>query len=688
MKNVFLLVSILALNCCYSTSNAGIVRLVLSDGTNTDETLVGFNANATDGFDIYDSEKQFPAGVPLIFTLAGSTPVAINTLNGVATNPRVPIRFRFPVAGNFSITMTEATVSEPLVLEDRLLNVFQNLNANSTYSFAAESGTLNNRFVLHFGQAWMGTASSDWNAASNWSHSSVPVADRHVVISPSAPFQPVVNALPSAPAVCAALTVRAGATVSVAPGRAFTVNGNVLNEGNITLQSDATGTGTLITNGTITGAGGTCVARQFLTGSGVSSASGRHYYITPTTSAATSGVFNAAGVTRLWSHSEVAEAGASGNGSGYTEITVNSTALARMRGYVTRLGADEAIGFTGGVFNTGNQNLTGLTRTGTSNSKRGYHLVGNPYPSFVSWDLVHAASTNMESTIWYRTNLSNEMVFATYNAAGGVGTNGANGLIHPAQGFWVRVLADGQTGSLSFTNAMRSHQAGQTFRDDVNELVRLHISKNNSADETVVYLNGQAQNGLDSYDSRKQMEANSRVQLWSMVGSDRLAINGMGDPIAQPTVPLGVRIPATGTYHLKASELTIDGAAWLEDTRTGQFIDLHETSEYQFHATVGTYQDRFRLHLSSVSPAYLIAGIEGHETSQVSVFTNGNDLHVRLPEGGNAARVTVVDITGRAVHDAQALGTETVLSLNVPTGIYVVRVERSGEASVHRVAVR
>jgi hypothetical protein len=535
MRILHLLVTTFFLSTTFSLSYAGIVRLVLDDGTNTDETLVGFNVNATDGFDIYDSEKMFPAGVPLIYTSAAGTLVAINTLNSVATNPRVAVRVRFPVAGNFSISATEITVTVPVVLEDRLLNVFQNLNSNSTYNFSAVSGTLNNRFVLHFGQAWLGTTSSDWESASNWSHGFVPTGAGHVVLSPLATFQPVVSALPGSPAVCAALTVRAGASLSVAPGSALTVNSNTLNEGSITLQSDVTGTGTLITSGTITGTGGVCMAQQFLTGTGGASANGRHYYITPTTSATTSGAFNAAGVTRLWSHSEVAEAGASGNGSGYTEITVNNTALARMRGYVTRLGADEAIGFTGGVFNTGNQSLTGLTRTGTANGKRGYHLVGNPYPSFVNWDLVHAASSNLESTIWYRTNLSDEMVFATYNAAGGVGTNGATGTIHPAQGFWVRVQADGQTGSLNFTNAMRSHQAGQPFRDDVNEVVRLVISSSSSVDETVVYLNTMADNGFDSYDSRKQMEANSRVQLWSSLANERLAINGLGDPL--PSLP-------------------------------------------------------------------------------------------------------------------------------------------------------
>jgi hypothetical protein len=219
MRILHLLVTTFFLSTTFSLSYAGIVRLVLDDGTNTDETLVGFNVNATDGFDIYDSEKMFPAGVPLIYTSAAGTLVAINTLNSVATNPRVAVRVRFPVAGNFSISATEITGTVPVVLEDRLLNVFQNLNSNSTYNFSAVSGTLNNRFVLHFGQAWLGTTSSDWESASNWSHGFVPTGAGHVVLSPLATFQPVVSALPGSPAVCAALTVRAGASLSVAPGQ-------------------------------------------------------------------------------------------------------------------------------------------------------------------------------------------------------------------------------------------------------------------------------------------------------------------------------------------------------------------------------------------------------------------------------------------------------------------------------------
>jgi hypothetical protein len=153
-------------------------------------------------------------------------------------------------------------------------------------------------------------------------------------------------------------------------------------------------------------------------------------------------------------------------------------------------------------------------------------------------------------------------------------------------------------------------------------------------------------------------------------------------------VPLGVRIPVTGSYHLKATELTVDGAVWLEDVRTGQFIDLDQTSEYQFHSTAGTFQERFRLHFSPVSPAYLIASVaDGFNTDGHGVFAFGKDLHIQLG-GITKASVTVLDMTGRIIVATDVRSSDAVIPLDVPTGIYVVRLERSEGVSVHRVGVR
>ena len=60
------------------------------------------------------------------------------------------------------------------------------------------------------------------------------------------------------------------------------------------------------------------------------------------------------------------------------------------------------ITFTGGGLNNGDIAPT-VTRTGTSAAKRGFNLVGNPYPSYIDWDAIHAESTNMRDAIWFRT---------------------------------------------------------------------------------------------------------------------------------------------------------------------------------------------------------------------------------------------------------------------------------------------
>ncbi len=81
--------------------------------------------------------------------------------------------------------------------------------------------------------------------------------------------------------------------------------------------------------------------------------------------------------------------------------------------------ADGVITFTG-TLNTGAISRTDMTR-GTTGAKRGFYLVGNPYPSFVNW--ASATKTNLEPTIWYRTKSASAYVFDTYNATAHIGTN-------------------------------------------------------------------------------------------------------------------------------------------------------------------------------------------------------------------------------------------------------------------------
>ncbi len=128
---------------------------------------------------------------------------------------------------------------------------------------------------------WTGLSSADWNNDGNWSQDIPDICSK--VIIPSAPSnQPLVTALPASPAQCRDLTIETGAVVTIDPGKALTVNGELINNaGNsgLVILSDATGTGSLIEN-----SGPNASIKRFLT-------NGRWHYVSPPIDNGTAGVF-------------------------------------------------------------------------------------------------------------------------------------------------------------------------------------------------------------------------------------------------------------------------------------------------------------------------------------------------------------------------------------------------------------
>ena len=135
-----------------------------------------------------------------------------------------------------------------------------------------------------------------------------------------------------------------------------------------------------------------------------------------------------------------------------------------MQGYVANMTSSGVVTFSGSL-NTGAKSID-VSRT-TGQTKEGFNLVGNPYPSYLDWDNV--TKNNLLTTLWYRTKTApapvtgaTTWIFDTYNSTGKLGTSlGANAvtnLIPPMQAFWVRVNEGQTSGTFSVTNEIgRAH---------------------------------------------------------------------------------------------------------------------------------------------------------------------------------------------------------------------------------------
>ncbi|MFZ4726604.1 MAG: T9SS type A sorting domain-containing protein, partial [Paludibacter sp.] len=135
-----------------------LMRLQLENGTQSDEALIYFDADAANSFDNYDSPKMMnnSTTLPDLYSTSGSERLVINGLNEVANNMELPLGFTLKAAA----TGLKLKVSElsnfasgtKVYLLDKEQNAQIELLPATEYTFNTTASTTNNesRFSLLF----------------------------------------------------------------------------------------------------------------------------------------------------------------------------------------------------------------------------------------------------------------------------------------------------------------------------------------------------------------------------------------------------------------------------------------------------------------------------------------------------------------------------------------------------------
>jgi hypothetical protein len=132
-----------------------LLRLQVSNGTNSDEAIVYSNTNASNGFDNYDSQKMSNnnAAIPEIYTTVGNEKLVINGMNSITPDTEIPVGFTTGQSNAFSITATEISnfdASTKVYLKDNLLNTEQDLTDGTAYTFTSDVASTTSRFSVVF----------------------------------------------------------------------------------------------------------------------------------------------------------------------------------------------------------------------------------------------------------------------------------------------------------------------------------------------------------------------------------------------------------------------------------------------------------------------------------------------------------------------------------------------------------
>jgi hypothetical protein len=146
------------------------------------------------------------------------------------------------------------------------------------------------------------------------------------------------------------------------------------------------------------------------------------------------------------------------------------------------------------------KSIDSLDELGTPND--GWHLIGNPYPSQISWDLItEDRKINIDNSFYYVDNQSNN-IFRYYSNGVGVPAD-TKGTIASSQAIWVR--SNNVGASIEFTELDKTNLNDYTFyrMANSNDIIRVYLTDGDNNDEIAIRLNDEStmlyDNNFDIY---------------------------------------------------------------------------------------------------------------------------------------------------------------------------------------------
>jgi acetyl esterase/lipase len=363
-------------------------------------------------------------------------------------------------------------------------------------------------------------------------------------------------------------------------------------------------------------------------------------------------------------------------------------------GYAVNLPAGQTLSLSGPL-SRNNEDIA-VTLAATATPTAGWHLLGNPFASALSWDGV-SIPAGMSGAMYIF--VSTAQYAGNYRSyINGVG--GAGATIPLGQAFFVRSLSSAPVTltmpvSARITDfAAANTQTVQRSTADARPRLALTLAGNSPVpalgirpvlDEAYLYQEAGATTGTDAAYDAVKLPNPSGLNLATVAGGEALAINGLPVAGAPATVPLAVGVPTPGSYVLTAAELAnyAPGA-------------LAAGTRYAFTLAGTSAPGRFALELSAAgvlatSPAQALA-------AGLQVWPNpaSGGFRVALPLPAGAAAPVVAELTNAlgqtvrrlplAVAAGQVLGGEVSVRGLAP-GVYQLHLTVAGTALVRRVVV-
>jgi autotransporter-associated beta strand protein len=356
-----------------------------------------------------------------------------------------------------------------------------------------------------------------------------------------------------------------------------------------------------------------------------------------------------------------------------------ATTLAPGQGFSARVPGTRIVDIRGIANNAGVNRAVTLTDDGLN-------LIGNPYPSSINFSTFASANASTILPVLYIWNPANS-TYASY--AAGLWSNnpagpGASDVIGHSQSFFVFAT---QTGSVSFSNSMRTVNQAANFFAAPEGLIRLEVSSNGQTDEAVVATNTEATENYDQQvDAKKLLNALTPSILAFTLSADNtpLAINAVDKFSTEQVIPVQIIATTAGEVNIKLNMADLKGRfdhIYLEDATLGTYTDLKARESYTATVSQGNSGSRFFLHFSKPS--------EVKSFSETKIYAVSNTIFTNLSTEANGT-LELVDLFGKTVYSSNFSGKSGRVAFEIPAvanGTYIVKLVENGKITNQKVVI-
>ena len=448
-------------------------------------------------------------------------------------------------------------------------------------------------------------------------------------------------------------------SVTIQSGGQLTQSSNKLSlAGDFTIQSG----GSFIQNGTLDIGGDILVQRYIAGGTWTTSNDGWHMLSSPMTTQAINGSFTPDPSTSydFYGWDEAAQTWRNFKGPNFAGWN-GGTNFIPGRGYLVAYQNTDTKTFAG-TLNSNNVSIPVVR--GGSDVYVGYNLVGNPYPSAITWGtgwtLGHIGSV---AHVWDRATKAYIELTAGQNI--------------PAMNGFMVYLSNAATTSLTIPKAARTHGGTNWYKSTDERLVLVaHSMADGSAQRTVIQFNADATEDFDlAYDG--YFLQGYAPKFYSKSNNLMFSVNTLPEIVPDMQIPLGFVKTESANYFIELLETLSNEQVYLTDTKTNTTVMLALGGHYQFTATEGDDPDRFLIHFNPVGNAEL--------TEMLPVaFARGQNLMVRDLQ--TKTLLELFNTVGQLVYSSTTNGSgEQEIGLNLPEGVYVVRLSNGKQLASTKV---